>query len=112
MDGYVNRNPEVVDALDSKLLDELKSDMIPVTKKKDGDLNKNSKALDEELFYKLINKNRSNFVETASQIMDGHTEVAPIEYRGELPCRFCEFKSVCHIDPITDAHQYRRIDHT
>lgn len=44
--------------------------------------------------------------------MDGHTEVAPIEYRGELPCRFCEFKSVCHIDPITDAHQYRRIDHT
>lgn len=112
MDGYVNRNPEVVDALDDKLIDQLKSDMIPVTKKKNGELNSYSKALDEELFFKLMNKNRENFVETATQIMDGHTEVSPMRYQKRLPCQFCEFKSVCHIDPITDTEQYREIEHT
>lgn len=111
MDGYVNKNPEVIDALDHKLLEQLKSDMIPVTKKKNGDLNAYSKALDEELFYKLIKKNRMNFEETASQIMDGHTEVSPLKYQNKLPCQFCEYKSVCHVDPITDTHQYREIDH-
>ncbi|MCY1049601.1 PD-(D/E)XK nuclease family protein, partial [Mammaliicoccus sciuri] len=112
MDGYVNRNPEVVDALDDKLIDQLKSDMIPVTKKKNGELNSYSKALDEELFFKLMNKNRENFVETATQIMDGHTEVSPMRYQKRLPCQFCEFKSVCHIDPITDTEQYREIEHS
>ena len=56
MDGYVNKNPEVVDALDDKLNEQLKSDMIPVARKKNGDLYSYSKALDEDLFYKLINK--------------------------------------------------------
>lgn len=112
MDGYVNKNPEVVEALDYKLEEQLKSDMIPVTRKKNGELNSYSKALDEALFYKLIDKNRENFVETATQIMDGHTEVAPMKYQKRLPCQFCEYKSVCHIDPITDTEQYREIDHT
>lgn len=112
MDGYVNKNPEVVEALDDKLAKQVKSDMIPVARKKNGDLYSYSKALDEDLFFKLMEKNRANFVETATQIMDGHTEVSPMRYQKKLPCQFCEYKSVCHIDPITDTDQYREIKHT
>nr|WP_263313863.1 helicase-exonuclease AddAB subunit AddB [Mammaliicoccus sp. Marseille-Q6498] len=112
MEGYVNNNSEVIDALDSNLTSQLKSNIVPVARKNNGDLTSYSKALDEDLFYKLIQKNRENFVDTASQIMDGHTEVTPMRYQKKLPCQFCEYKSVCHIDPITDTHQYREIDHT
>lgn len=110
MNGYVNKTPDVIDALDKKLIEQLKSDVVPVTKKKNGDLSAYSKALEADLFYKLIQKNRSNFVETASQIMNGHTEVSPLKYNDKLPCQFCEYKSVCHIDPITDTSQYREIN--
>ena len=36
---------------------------------------------DEATIYKFIQHNKENFIETASNIMDGHTEVAPLKYK-------------------------------
>ena len=43
---------------------------------------------DENIIYQLIEHNKKNFIETASHIMDGHTEVAPLKYKQVLPCQF------------------------
>ena len=35
--------------------------------------------------------------------MEGHTEVAPLKFDDQLPCQFCNFQSVCHVDTIIDS---------
>ena len=52
----------------------------------------------------------NNFIETASNIMDGHTEVAPLKFEDKLPCEFCSFQSVCHVDSLIDSKHYRHVD--
>ena len=42
--------------------------------------------------------------------MDGHTEVAPMKYDDKLPCEFCSFKPVCHVDGMIDSKRYRTVD--
>ena len=62
--------------------------------KKDGGIRSNSKVADEDTIYKFIARNKRNFIETASNIMDGHTEIAPLKYDQTLPCQYCNYKSV------------------
>ncbi|MDN8991489.1 hypothetical protein Q0P26_14145, partial [Staphylococcus aureus] len=57
-----------------------------------------SQLAEEATIYKLIQHNKENFIETASNIIDGHTEVAPLKYKQKLPCDFCSYQSVCHVD--------------
>ncbi|WP_151095633.1 DUF443 family protein [Staphylococcus aureus] len=45
-------------------------------------------------------------------IMDGHTEVAPLKYKQKLPCAFCSYQSVCHVDGMIDSKRYRTVDET
>ena len=44
--------------------------------------------------------------------MDGHTEVAPLKYKNTLPCQFCSYQSVCHVDGMIDSKRYRTVDET
>ena len=44
--------------------------------------------------------------------MEGHTEVAPLKFDDQLPCQFCNFQSVCHVDTIIDSKHYRHVDET
>ena len=80
---------------------------------KDGSLSKRgSQVADEATIYKFIQHNKENFIETASNIMDGHTEVAPLKYKQKLPCAFCSYQSVCHVDGMIDSKRYRTVDET
>ena len=65
---------------------------------------------DETTIHKFIQHNKNNFIETASNIMDGHTEVAPLKFEDKLPCEFCSFQSVCHVDSLIDSKHYRHVD--
>ncbi|COT40927.1 helicase-exonuclease AddAB%2C AddB subunit [Streptococcus pneumoniae] len=42
--------------------------------------------------------------------MDGHTEVSPLKYKQTLPCQFCSYQSVCHVDGMIDSKRYRTVD--
>ncbi|MDU6962072.1 MAG: hypothetical protein E6364_06835, partial [Staphylococcus sp.] len=87
------------------------SDIVPVTLKKDGDISaRGSQVADETTIHKFIQHNKNNFIETASNIMDGHTEVAPLKFEDKLPCEFCSFQSVCHVDNLIDSKHYRHVD--
>lgn len=108
--GLVNSDVDVVDAMDIRLDTTPKSDIVPITLKKDGGLSKASSVADENTIHKFIKHNKDNFIETASNIMDGHTEVAPLKFDNQLPCQFCSFQSVCHVDSIIDSKHYRHVD--
>lgn len=109
--GLVNSDMDVVDALDIRLDDTPRSDIVPVTLKKDGNFSaRDSSVADETTIHKFIKHNKDNFIETASNILDGHTEVAPLKFDNRLPCEFCSFKSVCHVDNLIDNKNYRYVD--
>lgn len=110
LDGLLNSDPDVVDAYDRRLENGFGSDVVPITLKKNGGFSSRSKVVDEPIIHKLIQRNKDNFVQTASQIMDGHTEVAPLKYDNTLPCRFCQYQSVCHVDSLIDSAKYRHVD--
>ncbi|KIX90595.1 ATP-dependent DNA helicase [Staphylococcus microti] len=110
LNGLVNSDEDVVDAYDRRIEGGFSSDIVPVALKKNGDFYAYSKVTDEQTIHRLIQRNRDNFVHTASQIMDGHTEVAPLKYDNTLPCRFCQYQSVCHVDSLIDSAKYRHVD--
>ncbi len=112
LSGLLNSDATVLDAFDTRLEPSYNSDIVPLGLKKDGEIKSNSKVADEETIYKLIQHNKQNFIETASNIMDGHTEVAPMKYNQTLPCDFCNYKSVCHVDGMVDSKRYRTVDET
>lgn len=110
LSGLLNSDTSVLDAFDTRLEPSYNSDIVPLGLKKDGGIKSNSKVADEQTIYKLIKHNKQNFIETASNIMDGHTEVAPMKYNQTLPCDFCNYKSVCHVDGMIDSKRYRTVD--
>lgn len=110
LSGLLNSDTSVLDAFDTRLEPSYNSDIVPLGLKKDGGIKSNSKVADEQTIYKLIKHNKQNFIETASNIMDGHTEVAPMKYNQTLPCDFCNYKSVCHVDGMVDSKRYRTVD--
>ena len=71
---------------------------------------KRTAAKFSKIFLINADKNKENIKQTADHIYEGHIEVAPIEYGKKRPCTFCEFKPVCHIDPIINKQDIRVLD--
>ena len=112
LNGLLNDDEEVLDAFDTRFEPQFKSDIVPLRAKKDGALHYSSKVANEETIYKFLKHNRQNFIDIASDIMDGHTEVAPLRYDDKLPCEFCNYRAVCHVDSLIDSKHYRSVDET
>ncbi|WP_415410231.1 helicase-exonuclease AddAB subunit AddB [Staphylococcus agnetis] len=110
LSGLLNSDPDVIEAYDKRLIGGFSSDVVPLRLKKNGEPYSSSKVADEATLYKLMQHNKRNFVDIASNIMDGHTEVAPLKYKETLPCRFCNYQSVCHVDSLIDSPKYRTVD--
>lgn len=112
LNGLVNSDPLVLDAEDTRLEPKFKSDIVPIDVGAKGTLNKTSKVADSKTIYRFIEHNKQNFIQIASDIMDGHTEVAPMKYDQKLPCAYCNYRSVCHVDGMIDSKRYRTVDET
>ena len=107
MNGLVNGKEEVIDLLDSVF--EKKSDVIPVTKNKDGSLSKASKAVDEQDFYRLMEFVNKKIVELGSGILSGDVKVNPYEMEKKTACDYCKLKSVCGFDSKLPGYRYRKL---
>lgn len=113
MSGLLNSDEEVIDAIDSRMEPSFTSDIVPLGLTTKGAISKNtSRVADEDVIRQFIQHNKNNFIETATHIMDGHTEVAPLKYKNTLPCQFCSYQSVCHVDGMIDSKRYRTVDET
>ena len=72
----------------------------------DGSLRKgSSEALPRGEFEKLLDGVESRLKEMGRAIFSGEAKVDPYRKGAETPCEFCDYASVCRIDPWT--HQWR-----
>ena len=95
-DGLVNADKEVVRRLDQNFTKT--SDVIPVTKNKDGLFSKQSKTVTSEEFEQISDYVHQKLQDLGQNIMEG--EIAPVPYqrKQQTACDHCIYRSVCALD--------------
>lgn len=108
--GFVIKNPNIVNHLD-KTLDEdnKKSDILSIEIKKDGSLATRTAGLYEEDFDVVKNYIIDKTEEICEAIYSGKIDIEPYKFDNEVPCVYCEFKSICKFDPTIKGNRYRVI---
>jgi len=82
------------------------ADQFSYQRNKDGSLRKGSvEALSHEEFEKLLDGVEAQLRAMGRAIFSGAAAVDPYRKGSETPCEFCDYRSVCRIDPWT--HRYR-----
>ena len=115
MNGLVLNDIKVIKALDnelSKALDEeddksKKSNVIPVTLKKDGSPNSHSTVYDEKDFKNIMIHVRGLIKDIATEILRGKIKIEPCKNGKQTPCEYCDFHSICQFDASFDDNGYR-----
>ena len=95
-DGLVNADQEVIRGLDQNFTKT--SDVIPVTKNKDGSYSKQSKIVTGQEFEQIVDFVHQKMQDLGRDIMEG--EIAPIPYqrKQQTACDYCIYRSVCALD--------------
>ncbi|SFI08239.1 DNA helicase/exodeoxyribonuclease V, subunit B [Tindallia magadiensis] len=96
LNGFALQNQEIVGAMDQEMTD--KSEVLPVSLKKDGSFSANSMVLELEEFDLLLQHTQQLVVRMAKNILSGDISIHPVEYDGVRVCQYCEFHSVCQFD--------------
>lgn len=107
MNGLVNGKEEVINLLDSQF--EKKSDVIPVTKNKDGSLSKASKVVEEQDFELLMDYVNRKITTLGKGILQGDVRIKPYEMDKRTACDYCNFKGVCGFDKKIPGFGYRKL---
>ena len=108
MTGLVNESDSVIQLLDEGLSG--KSDVIPVTYKKDGSLSAVSQTVSKEdydIISSFVNKKIRDY---GKRILNGEIEVNPYEAGGRESCTYCEYRSICGFDPKIPGYKKRQLD--
>ena len=90
--------------LDRALAEAGKSSVYKIQRNKDGrpsDYAYND-AYDAEDVERILAHAREKIGELADRAIDGEIAVRPSRTNGLLPCRFCDFRSVCRFDYATN----------
>lgn len=110
MNGLVIANVKVIRAMDNEI--EGKSNKIPVTLNKDGDINfSKSRAITREEFEKLQKYTLNLIKKISKEMLSGNIELKPYysEKNKNTPCQYCEYKTICQFNPKFKHNQYRYI---
>lgn len=107
MNGLVNGKEEVVNLLDSQF--EKKSDVIPVTKNKDGSLSKASKVIEEKDFGLLMDYVNEKITALGKEILQGDVQIQPYEMEKRTACDYCNYHGVCGFDKKIPGYKYRKL---
>ena len=109
MNGLVLANVEVIKMMDTSLK-EGASNIIPVTLKKDGEINESkSSSIKEEEFEKLQEKVRKTIKQIGNEILSGKIDIKPYNYKKHIGCDYCEYKSICNFNPNLKNNTYNYI---
>lgn len=94
-DGLINEEEAAYRAMDAVF--ETKSDVIPVTLKKNGELSSVSHTISTEEF-EVIGEYAKNQIQSAAQdIFDGKISINPYQEAATNSCAYCSYASVCQI---------------
>ena len=108
MRGLVNAQPEVIDALDVGLAG--RSDVIPVTLKKDGTPGAVSSVMDSKRMNLLYEYVRRQIADTGRHILEGDFDCRPYLLGQSGGCDYCDYHSICGFDRKLEGYQCRRLE--
>ena len=75
---------------------------------KDGGLYKGTAAASQAGFQAVIDRALTQAGKHLDAIRAGEAAVAPSEFRGQMPCAWCDLAPACFFDPRLDANCVRR----
>lgn len=110
MDGVALDDSEVLKQFDDGLYDTLKSSVVQVRLKKDGDFTKDSKVVSEEVFMAMIDHVKGRIVGIGNELMTGRIDIAPCKVKTFVSCQYCDYQALCQFEPQTDGKAYNKME--
>ncbi|MCH5258580.1 MAG: helicase-exonuclease AddAB subunit AddB [Lachnospiraceae bacterium] len=107
MTGLVNNNDESVRLLDREFT--VKSDILPLERKKDGSFTAYSSVINEDDINVVSSYVNYKIKQLGRDILDGNISVNPYEQNGNRACTYCAYKNVCGYDSSIDGYRMRRL---
>ena len=107
LDGLVNAEPFVIDAMEHDL--EGSSVILPVGRKKDGSLRSGSHAVSEEQFMEISNYVNQKIQTLGQEIVKGNIAVDPYKTDKREACSYCPYHGVCGFDERMRGFSYRKL---
>lgn len=107
LDGIVNEDPQIIGAMDETFTD--RSDVIPVSRTKSGELSKTSKVYSTEQFASISAYVNHVIGTLGRRMMAGEIDVNPYELKGATACTWCGYRSICGFDERMSGCGYRKL---
>jgi ATP-dependent helicase/nuclease subunit B len=107
MTGTVNENRDILNMLDNSI--DPKSDVIPVTLKKNGEPNQYSQVFSEEDYAELSTFVNRKIRQFGRNILDGDIEINPYKIGQTGSCNYCPYRSICRYDERIPGFKKRDI---
>lgn len=105
MSGIVNTDDSVVTAVDKVFEEGSSSQIVKLKKKKDGEPDSNSHALEQEIYKKLIEYVSDKADRMKEQLFAGNIHLNPTEDA----CRYCGYNGICRFDKSL-GDKYRKLE--
>src|SRR5699024_10112476 len=70
---------------------------------------KNAKIADEETFDSLRAHVHNLMIQAGIDITSGDIHLNPFQYKQNIACTYCPFRSVCQFEPTLESNQYHRL---
>lgn len=110
LDGIVNAEPEIYGAMDEQFTD--RSDVIPVSRVKSGELSKTSKAYDTKDFQTICAYVNDTIAALGKRMLAGEIDAAPYELGDRQACTWCSYRSICRFDESVSGCTRRKLKKT
>ena len=107
LDGIVNEDPQIIAAMDEAFTD--KSDVIPVSRTKSGELSKTSKAYSAEQLRQISDYVNHVIEKLGRRMLAGEIDVNPYKLQSKDACTWCAYRSICGFDEHMEGCGYRRL---
>ena len=96
MTGLACNEPEVLEALDEAIEESGKSEILNVSKKKDGSIS--GSAVERDKYDKLMEYAAQKAGELGKEISEGNVSISPVVNGNVTPCDYCDYNTVFCFD--------------
>lgn len=111
MRGYILENADVAKGMDEEIGST--SIVIPAAIKKDGSFYQHAKVLASEDWQLLRSFVRNRHQRAGEGMLAGDVRVYPYRLKDQMPCQYCQYRSVCQYDetdPNASHRSYQALD--
>ena len=109
MKGIILADINVVKMMDRGLKDGDKSDIIPASIKKDGELAKEKSLVTKEEFDNIQKEVKEIITRISEEILSGNIDIKPYSYGNTNACNYCKYNSICMFNTTIKGNEYRYI---